>query len=1319
MDPAAKYSVHSFQINIGVGDGAIHLVCTRAGGDNGTKTVVRAVMLDGGEGAKMLEDNYTFNPNISSTIKYIEDNFQCQGPELDGGTNTDRPRLRFHAFVVTHWDSDHSDGIMYFLKKDVDDQYDTRKDGTPQIQPGDIRLKRAVYGQNNVPMSFFYAPSWKKFQDPETTVNDGDEGQGPDLASTARLSIRFGERKVNHVSAPLLLMHTSITTLLGRNLFRLDAYAAPGIGQPALGSLKSIEQLTFVVSAHDKAKTWHPRWELLHLINGWINYSRYATPPAPTRLFITNYPCYIWDKLNPLEVDGLGDCDMSLRHVEEVFKQIRTWHTDLKAARALSDPLGMLAALPEPTFTNDILKPDCDWDASEKRTRIIAEVRDNVIRHICPSFGRLTNENVNIEAVCYEVLGFTSMRERVLVKYSGEPQARLEFTLPPRVQAVLRHPHRFRSSTPAGRHRTTSEQPLHRFVSALATAHLRLHRDPAPVPGASIPFADDDEWQMWMRKSLPSDEAQMSFTPASWPLSGSPSDTTVADFTCRAPIGGGRVLILDTKAAPAVLGVSQAAINSMYSRARVMVFGARIEMVEGDSSAHRRRPGRASITTAKRSKCLVSRAPNNETWKLVDLAKFIELGDNPIIAALGSLNLVPVTSIPSPSDPTKMVPCRNALWFEAGAAHLSNLRLEFQLSEDSPLKTFQQWLGGAEGLHGFSVESVSVVARKEWRMYYGPASDTIKGQGEISFRLAPGARLLKIRLQHDKPDENLLVSLFDWITEAFNFSSADDFEGKKWIDMARERKFLSSVRPRLFEISIACNENGVPTSVDGVRLELQIQVDVGKTSEKADRPLVFFLTLGWARQMGAFLRGGFGVRRQSPKIPSCVLCRRVMSLLEHLKIESLFLSYVYESGDDAGGKEFEFNGVLLLGPLRLGLSFTHSDGEWDFEATLGVDDDDLGQQGTITLGDLLQALMGGTISELPKAVSEIPVSKPGGSSELLRLSCSKTEGPADAEGKPTEMIILVASVYISSVSLTFTQWRGTHWPSNCPSKRVIKVAVSDIGPLDAPLVGKIENLPLQEAGITKAEFDILAEMSENNKDRLFFKPDKADADKILDTDFVLLAASHFMVIAKNSKGEERAVLDYIFARPKPRSKPKPPAISGPDSEDDYYRRDPNEDVLAPAGDAQSSSEKEVSKAPWKATIGPLSIENIGLQFDLKTQRLGIVLDATFLMGPIGLALLGFGLSAKLGGESKAKPKPPNTVGQKGLGDSLALSELAVSLEGMIVSFDRPPVTVAGGFMHSNVDNVDCYAGGLIIGFKPYAIEAIGVYAKVPKNPQAA
>ncbi|KAK5988133.1 hypothetical protein PT974_12273 [Cladobotryum mycophilum] len=852
----------------------------------------------------------------------------------------------------------------------------------------------------------------------------------------------------------------------------------------------------------------------------------------------------------------------------------------------------------------------------------------------------------------------------------------------------------------------------------------------------------------------------------------------------------------------------------------------------------------------------------------------------------------------------KILPARNALWFTSGMEHFTDLRLEFNIVD--PLREFRDWLNPAGDndkllLDNFSINSVTLVARKSWRMQDN-GNENILADSTASFEfrldvtlasvqftayLSVSTGVITLRLQHDQPGDSLLQILFDWIYNAGLGVNKDNFEAAQWTKSATDRNFLGAIRPRVFEISLACNEKGIPTGLISLKLDLQIEVTIGKTSDQKDKALgkvvvpapptpndlrlalpeyekYLNLTpvLGDQRTLlptldlvalaglqtsmpkgipstvslaeleidakGIYFKGELicaePEKGKSPKnVPVFVLDRLLLnagfswggnnsgskwlfrleidtllylendrkgetawaedneidgaepvqlrgtlefssdhwevsadvnllmgshlasffdedsqngalSLLGHLSIEYLHLKYEYMIGKDAEGSRFEFDGSMTIGTLKLGVAFHHQNGGWEFTVKLGVDDPQDPKSG-VTLGGLLEGIMGSEIPELPDAVREIPIAKPGKADELLRFSCSKTDGPLDKDKKPTKMIVLVASVHLASVSLTFVQWRVSTWPREIPSKRIIKIAVNEIGPLEAPLVGKIDQLPIEEiayvwvsdkvtadkskAGITRGEFDKLVPKLQK-QDRLFYKPPKQDPTKIADGDRVIEAGSHFMVISKDANGVSTAMLDHVFGRPRPHTPGKPEFITEEERRRKLVYRWNN--ILLPREndpnplprDASQVENKDVSKAPFKLSVGPLSIENIGLQFDLKKQRLGIVLDATFIMGPIGLALIGFSLSARLGKRKKSDEDDDKDKQNEGSG--IPVSELAAGLQGLLVSFDRPPVTVAGGLMQQELDGFKCYAGGLTIGFKPWIITAMGIYASVPKNP---
>ncbi|KAI1163760.1 hypothetical protein F5B18DRAFT_618039 [Nemania serpens] len=449
--------------------------------------------------------------------------------------------------------------------------------------------------------------------------------------------------------------------------------------------------------------------------------------------------------------------------------------------------------------------------------------------------------------------------------------------------------------------------------------------------------------------------------------------------------------------------------------------------------------------------------------------------------------------------------------------------------------------------------------------------------------------------------------------------------------------------------------------------------------------------------------------------------RAAMSMLSHFVVEHLGLTYRYGAGEGDGGTDFSIDGRLLLGGIAMDLDFHYDSKGWEFGAILSLKSKSMQAfeedviTGAPTVKTILSELAGDdSLPLIPGAVLDIPVGKPKGEGEALSFKCTLMK-----DKNANDVMVFTFSIQISAVSLTVVQWRYTSWDKNVPSKRVVKVALNEVGPVKAPLVGKLKQpfeqliymwvsdsasamitpktltkeKKAKEAGVTKNEFDTLSDVLKGDTDKLYFKSNALDADKIKSTEFVIEAGSHFVVTAKNDKGTVVAVLDYVFGRPKKEKDGKDPTTQDDDEN------------------------KEPAKAPFKQSAGPLSIENIGLTFDMKEKRLGIVLDATFLLGPLGLALVGFGISARL------EPPAPKTIGFRSDDDeievnrfgSLPVSDPQATLSGLMVSFERPPVTIAGGFARTEMDGSTFFTGGLIVGFNTWKLQAMGIYGEVAKK----
>ncbi|KAF4436076.1 transcriptional activator srcap, partial [Fusarium albosuccineum] len=248
------------------------------------------------------------------------------------------------------------------------------------------------------------------------------------------------------------------------------------------------------------------------------------------------------------------------------------------------------------------------------------------------------------------------------------------------------------------------------------------------------------------------------------------------------------------------------------------------------------------------------------------------------------------------------------------------------------------------------------------------------------------------------------------------------------------------------------------------------------------------------------------------------------------------------------------------------------------------------------------------------------------------------------------------------------------WDPKLPSKRLINVSfVSPIDKIDIPLIG---NIPQPSDEI------YLLWVQDNTKK----SPVAGLTRKEIDTLRIPLGVEHTPVMKdkfkdrKETDWEQDCILDYDFKKPSssPKTgkeiaeKPTAPQPEGSEKED------------KPDSDGSSSS------APLKKKADPLSISNIGLKYANK--QLGIKFTATFDLGPLAFSLIAFQLNFEINGLKSIKP-------------------LLASLEGLSASFKKPPLTIAGIIRHGKEGNTEYYAGGLIIGWVPYQIEAAGVYGE--------
>lgn len=401
----------------------------------------------------------------------------------------------------------------------------------------------------------------------------------------------------------------------------------------------------------------------------------------------------------------------------------------------------------------------------------------------------------------------------------------------------------------------------------------------------------------------------------------------------------------------------------------------------------------------------------------------------------------------------------------------------------------------------------------------------------------------------------------------------------------------------------------------------------------------------------------------------------IMAFIGKLQIVSLDITYTFPSS-------FSSKGILRLGDLELDLTFTHEKNESNFEAILRPASKES------TIGKVLDSITGSASLDLPPFVSDIKLGGDGaGDSGMLRIKFSQTA---------TELFF-VASFHIGPLKFTFLQHRRA---GSKVIKRVIKVSAQlpsfTIPMIDNPVqpFGELFYMWVHAraedtapAGFTADEVMKINAQLSDSRDHLVFKK-TTEKENVA----VIAEGSHFVLIGEESRA---VTIDYVFQKsakydesntPAEGKKTDAPVVKQPPSRS----RDPKS-IADTSGDPPG----ETHMAVYKKTIGPLSITNIGLQY--KDHVLAVHVDAELLLGPIGLSLLGLTLELTLKGEFNLQKIPSG--------------EIKVSLDGMAVSFDQPPIAIAGLFKHTETSTEESYGGGLIVGFDPYRFMAAGVYTK--------
>lgn len=400
------------------------------------------------------------------------------------------------------------------------------------------------------------------------------------------------------------------------------------------------------------------------------------------------------------------------------------------------------------------------------------------------------------------------------------------------------------------------------------------------------------------------------------------------------------------------------------------------------------------------------------------------------------------------------------------------------------------------------------------------------------------------------------------------------------------------------------------------------------------------------------------------------------------------------TGKTAAKQAKDQNGELNRNLKELAETEIVDDNEptWRFDAYL-----DVGSAGA-TIGRIADSIVSDASKSLPPFVRDIEVQPPAGSDNghLISLHTGKATKKAGNNNTLDEGIVFLLNVSLSSVEFSFEQ---LSFPGS-ETKRLLRVSVGKLPLLNnLPVVkelpqpwSKLQYMWIPEGGFSRNEVALLNEKleTESPDHKLFFKPatrDAADKDAPGDPT-VLVEGHHFIVVVDNE-----AILDHVFAPDLPQDSPDEPG-------------EPTEDPPPPVSNAQ---EKPPAKGSMTKQLGILDVSGLSLQY--KNNHLYIFVDATVKLGPMSFSLIGFGVGLNI---SKLRLNDLSALGDTSLTDLIDFQ-----LHGMEVSFDNPPILIAGCFYHDIIQRgdqkIDAYRGGIAIAIPPYTFVAVGEYAQVEER----
>lgn len=266
----------------------------------------------------------------------------------------------------------------------------------------------------------------------------------------------------------------------------------------------------------------------------------------------------------------------------------------------------------------------------------------------------------------------------------------------------------------------------------------------------------------------------------------------------------------------------------------------------------------------------------------------------------------------------------------------------------------------------------------------------------------------------------------------------------------------------------------------------------------------------------------------------------VMAIMDHIEVERLEVQYTYEGGTS---KEFHIYGAILFDVVELQMDFHQVVGQgWKLSAQLTA----APGEDTSVLKMLKGLMKDSSILDQIQSFLDVPLGsgesvQEGDGLDLFVENVTVT----NKAKKAVDYIVFTLTLVLSGFQLSLVhikQSSASNGGGVPPPKRLIQVSVRDMAFCQAqhiPIIGRIQQSydelafawVHEEAGLGLNRIDVA--LLNGLADFPAVKAtDTIPPDKQADTDILLAAGCHFIVVSNSKATGAVPVLDYVFNSPK-------------------------------------------------------------------------------------------------------------------------------------------------------------------------------------------